>query len=214
MTGNGGARSRADQQRAWNLYRAGLGPLAARPGTSAHERGLAIDLSPRPGQIPAAAALLGRFGLGLTVRGEPWHVGSRGAGGGGGGGGGGFNFDPLAPLRALLGKKAPGPLGSILDAIPSKLFGLATSKFKELFGFDSGGWLQPGLTLAYNNTGKPEPVLTGDQWADLKSGGLTTERMDYLAARIGQEVLAGAGLVSRKAIESDNRNRQAAGRPL
>ena len=214
MTGNGGARSRADQQRAWNLYRAGLGPLAARPGTSAHERGLAIDLSPRPGQIPAAAALLGRFGLGLTVRGEPWHVGSRGAGGGGGGGGGGFNFDPLAPLRALLGKKAPGPLGSILDAIPSKLFGLATSKFKELFGFDSGGWLQPGLTLAYNNTGKPEPVLTGDQWSDLKSGGLTTERMDYLAARIGQEVLAGAGLVSRKAIESDNRNRQAAGRPL
>ena len=32
---------------------------------------------------------------------------------------------------------------------------------------DSGGMLQPGYTLAYNGTGGPEPVLTGDQWATL-----------------------------------------------
>jgi hypothetical protein len=31
--------------------------------------------------------------------------------------------------------------------------------------FDSGGWLQPGLTLAYNGTGKPERVLTSQQAA-------------------------------------------------
>ncbi|MGW5426888.1 transglycosylase SLT domain-containing protein [Streptomyces sp. NPDC004059] len=31
-------------------------------------------------------------------------------------------------------------------------------------GYDSGGWLQPGYTLAYNGTGRPEPVLTGAQW--------------------------------------------------
>lgn len=30
--------------------------------------------------------------------------------------------------------------------------------------FDSGGWLQPGLTLAENRTGKPEPVFTSEQW--------------------------------------------------
>ena len=30
--------------------------------------------------------------------------------------------------------------------------------------FDEGGWLQPGLTLAENRSGKPEPVLTGNQW--------------------------------------------------
>jgi SLT domain-containing protein/phage-related protein len=42
-------------------------------------------------------------------------------------------------------------------------------------GYDSGGWLQPGYTLAYNGTGRPEPVLTGAQWrtmtAAVGSGG-------------------------------------------
>lgn len=37
-------RPRAEQQRLYDLYLAGRGPLAARPGTSAHERGLAIDV--------------------------------------------------------------------------------------------------------------------------------------------------------------------------
>lgn len=31
-------------------------------------------------------------------------------------------------------------------------------------GYDSGGYLPPGLSLAMNRTGKPEPVLTGQQW--------------------------------------------------
>ena len=30
--------------------------------------------------------------------------------------------------------------------------------FKEKFSFDSGGWLPPGVSLAVNNTGHPEPV--------------------------------------------------------
>lgn len=30
-------------------------------------------------------------------------------------------------------------------------------------GYDSGGYLQPGLNLAYNGTGRPEPVFTTDQ---------------------------------------------------
>ncbi|MFM9703587.1 hypothetical protein [Streptomyces galilaeus] len=30
--------------------------------------------------------------------------------------------------------------------------------------FDAGGFLQPGFNLAYNGTGKPEPVLTGAQF--------------------------------------------------
>jgi hypothetical protein len=33
--------------------------------------------------------------------------------------------------------------------------------------YDSGGMLQPGLNLAYNGTGRPEPVLTGGQWDTL-----------------------------------------------
>ncbi|MCW2873346.1 NlpC/P60 family protein, partial [Actinacidiphila oryziradicis] len=37
--------------------------------------------------------------------------------------------------------------------------------------YDDGGWLQPGLNLAMNATGKPEPILTGQQWEALTSGG-------------------------------------------
>ncbi|AKZ59158.1 Metalloendopeptidase-like membrane protein [Streptomyces ambofaciens ATCC 23877] len=40
--------------------------------------------------------------------------------------------------------------------------------------YDDGGYLQPGLSLVANGTGRPEPVFTGSQWADIraaKSGG-------------------------------------------
>jgi hypothetical protein len=40
--------------------------------------------------------------------------------------------------------------------------------------YDSGGWLHPGMNLAYNGTRRPEAVLTGDQWqamVDGRSGG-------------------------------------------
>ena len=30
--------------------------------------------------------------------------------------------------------------------------------------YDSGGYLPPGWSMAYNGTGRPEPVLTADQW--------------------------------------------------
>lgn len=33
--------------------------------------------------------------------------------------------------------------------------------------YDEGGYLPPGLTLVANNTGKPEPVLTEEQWERL-----------------------------------------------
>ncbi|MEU3686982.1 peptidoglycan DD-metalloendopeptidase family protein [Streptomyces narbonensis] len=35
--------------------------------------------------------------------------------------------------------------------------------------FDSGGWLQPGATMARNKTGKPEPILTASQWANVST---------------------------------------------
>jgi hypothetical protein len=34
-------------------------------------------------------------------------------------------------------------------------------------GYDAGGWLPPGASIAINNTGRPEPVLTARQWDDL-----------------------------------------------
>ncbi|MEE2040174.1 phage tail tape measure protein [Nocardiopsis sp. CT-R113] len=35
--------------------------------------------------------------------------------------------------------------------------------------YDTGGWLMPGLQLVANQTGRPEPVLTDRQWADLRA---------------------------------------------
>lgn len=35
--------------------------------------------------------------------------------------------------------------------------------------YDSGGYLQPGYTQVYNGTGKPEPVFTSGQWADIEN---------------------------------------------
>ena len=36
--------------------------------------------------------------------------------------------------------------------------------------YDSGGYLPPGLTSVMNLTGKPEPVFTNDQWAQMGGG--------------------------------------------
>jgi TP901 family phage tail tape measure protein len=41
------------------------------------------------------------------------------------------------------------------------------SAWGQAGGYDSGGWLMPGATLAYNGTGKPERVRTAEQEAAL-----------------------------------------------
>jgi hypothetical protein len=35
--------------------------------------------------------------------------------------------------------------------------------------YDQGGWLKPGVSMVRNDTGRPEPVLTGGQWDALTS---------------------------------------------
>ncbi|WP_405620237.1 peptidoglycan DD-metalloendopeptidase family protein [Streptomyces sp. NBC_00076] len=35
--------------------------------------------------------------------------------------------------------------------------------------YDDGGYLQPGLNLVANGTGKPEPVFTSGQWSDIRT---------------------------------------------
>ncbi|WFN94177.1 tape measure protein [Gordonia sihwensis] len=39
-----------------------------------------------------------------------------------------------------------------------------TAQWGHGHGYDSGGWLKPGLTMAVNKTRKPEAVLTAGQW--------------------------------------------------
>lgn len=36
--------------------------------------------------------------------------------------------------------------------------------------YDSGGYIEPGLTLVDNQTGRPEPVFTGNQWDEFQNG--------------------------------------------
>ncbi|MEU7726132.1 hypothetical protein AB0B78_12925 [Streptomyces sp. NPDC040724] len=55
--------------------------------------------------------------------------------------------------------------------VGSRARGYNDGLFQDWYGFapaigtfDSGGYLQPGMNLAYNGTGRPEPVLTGSQW--------------------------------------------------
>jgi murein DD-endopeptidase MepM/ murein hydrolase activator NlpD len=42
---------------------------------------------------------------------------------------------------------------------------------RSVLSFDSGGYLQPGYSLAFNGTGGPEPVLTDKQWKAVTDGG-------------------------------------------
>lgn len=75
-------RSTVDQQRFWSAYVRYLqggawAPLAARPGTSNHERGTAIDAQPAGGLAVTGSAwqrAMTARGLHFPVNGEPWHA--------------------------------------------------------------------------------------------------------------------------------------------
>ncbi len=72
ITITSGFRSRAEQERLYAAYKNGTGNLAAKPGTSNHESGDALDLGP-----PSAYAWLkqnaGQFGFKNKIASEPWH---------------------------------------------------------------------------------------------------------------------------------------------
>jgi hypothetical protein len=70
-------------------------------------------------------------------------------------------FDAMTgPFRALFNSlTSHGVMGQLGKAVGGKLIGAGASKLKSMVGFDQGGWLLPGLTLAHNGTGRPERVL-------------------------------------------------------
>jgi hypothetical protein len=70
ITGHGGFRSREQQAKMYQDYLNG-GNLAARPGHSMHERGLAIDFKTKDYDL--LAQLASKHGLVNSVPGEPWH---------------------------------------------------------------------------------------------------------------------------------------------
>ena len=62
------------------------------------------------------------------------------------------------------------PLSNILSAIRYTLaaYGSLAAGWQG-HGYDTGGWLPPGITMAYNGTGQPERVLTAPQYGALTS---------------------------------------------
>jgi hypothetical protein len=78
VTISSGFRSRAEQESLYAKYKAGQGNLAAKPGTSKHEHGLAVDFG---GDLNLARQLATKYGLAGTVPGEPWHFSLGGEGG-------------------------------------------------------------------------------------------------------------------------------------
>ena len=68
---NSAMRTREEQERLYALFQSGKGLPAARPGTSSHEKGQAVDIQNY--NDPAAVAALNKQGLFQTVKGDPPH---------------------------------------------------------------------------------------------------------------------------------------------
>ncbi|MFE9003073.1 hypothetical protein ACFYOY_13170 [Streptomyces sp. NPDC007875] len=78
-------------------------------------------------------------------------------------------------FRAYAGKykhKGPFMYGTSVDPLANiyasmryalRNYGSLPRAYNRAGGYDSGGYLQPGLNLAYNGTGRPEPVFTTQQ---------------------------------------------------
>lgn len=79
-----------------------------------------------------------------------------------------------------------------VSAFPSRYgqqMGAAEDLLNKVGVFDQGGWLKPG-GIAVNLSNEPEPVFNGDQWRDIKRGGLNGEDGMTLVVNLeGQEVL-------------------------
>jgi hypothetical protein len=75
-------------------------------------------------------------------------------------------YDPLSNLVAGI-RYAVKRYGS-LQQVPGVM---AVNNGGAYVGYDSGGYLQPGVTQVYNGTGKPEPVFTDAQFKAISKGG-------------------------------------------
>ena len=84
-------------------------------------------------------------------------------------------YDPMANIYAAINYADHTP-GVGIGPNPGQLGGGS--------GYDLGGWLMPGATMAVNTSGRPEPVLSADQWDAVTSGGGGIKEMLGLMRRV------------------------------
>lgn len=67
-------------------------------------------------------------------------------------------YDPVANIAAAINyiKRTYGSVFNVPGIV-------SISRGGGYVGYDNGGWLMPGLTMALNNTGSPERVLSGNE---------------------------------------------------
>jgi phage-related protein len=88
----------------------------------------------------------------------------------------GITADGVGHTAGTLGKTKVESRGGDGVVVGPRARGYNDRLFQSWYGFqpgkyDAGGFLQPGFNLAYNGTGRPEPVLTGRQFNDLAARG-------------------------------------------
>ncbi|HEX3960233.1 MAG TPA: phage tail tip lysozyme, partial [Trebonia sp.] len=94
-------------------------------------------------------------------------------------GGSGTTNPAAAAYQYLVGRERPADPGATAGTREAS----ANAVYKAA-GYDSGGWLQPGATMVMNATGRPEPVLSGDQWDAISAvtgGGSIGDKLDRIA---------------------------------
>jgi hypothetical protein len=87
----------------------------------------------------------------------------------------GITHAGVGHTAGTLGKTRVESRGGDGVVVGSRARGYNDRLFTSWYGFmpgkfDNGGMLQPGFNLAYNGTGRPEPVLTGSQFNALARG--------------------------------------------
>lgn len=88
----------------------------------------------------------------------------------------GMNVESRGGAGVVVGSRARG----YNDSLFTDWYGFAPA----LGTFDSGGYLQPGMNLAYNGTGRPEPVLTTAQFNALATSGSRQPAADQRSYQI------------------------------
>lgn len=146
-------------------------------------------------ELAPFASQAARFGLGVSSGFRPGAITANGTPSDHGRG---KAIDVAGPAAGMMGFIASlfgnrmvkqafyDPYGSLFGGVRSSYREGGHSDHVHVATYDKGGWLMPGLTLAQNNTGRPERIVGpggGDTYVTINVPGLIGDR-DELARRV------------------------------